>query len=657
MKRAAVCVVLLLFASVAAAQIDPADVPGPLRVGEEVRIHVESAPVSEAREGVLWSETLTWPGATYIAPHFSYFALPAGAELVVRAPDHSRSWTYTGFGKADSLINDGFWGIHIAGDTAILELHATGPVKAGAVVIDGFAHGDESFLYPPPDRSICGVNDVDEAKCYQSSHPAEYAESRAVARLLINGVSACTGWLIGDQGHLMTNEHCIGSSATALNTDYEFMAEGASCATNCKFSNACPGTVVATSATLIQLDAPLDYALVQLPTNPSGTYGFMQLRSSGASLGEQIYIPGHPAIWGKQFALESTHPQNPTGFCEVDTLTAPGCGNSINEVGYYCDTQGGSSGSPVLANSDNCVVALHHCRGSFACTSTGGDHNRGVPVQNIITDLGSNLPANALCGATGGGDFDLGTETIDEITRTVSISGVSSPRVVMGPVSLAGADPGQIRITNAGSSSFQHRFQEWDYLDGTHTNETAGWLALPNGASSIGSLDADAGSVSVDEVWVTVNFAQSFSAAPVVISSVTTFNGSQGTTTRVRNVTANSFQVRLQEEEGNDDNHAFETVHWVAIETGSTTANGHTFVVGRTGNSVTHNFTTINFGQSLGSPVFLAAQQTFDGGDTATVRYQSLTASSVQVQVDEETSGDTEVSHTTEVVGYIAISN
>ncbi|MEM8996402.1 MAG: serine protease, partial [Acidobacteriota bacterium] len=335
------------------------------------------------------------------------------------APDDSRSWTFTGYGKADSYMEDGFWGIHIYGPTAIVELYSKVPVEKGAVEIDAFTHGYPNFQWPDAtdksagpsvddfsndpfwlramgdQKAICAADDSEWARCYQSSEPTIYNESRDVARLLINGSGACTGWLVGTDGHLMTNEHCITNSSQATNTNYEFLAEGSSCSSNCASFGGCPGTVVATSATLIQDDATLDYALVRLPTNPTGTYGYMQLRSSGAVTNERIYIPQHPAGWGKRIGVFSGDPSDQSGFCEVTSLNRPPCsGGSGSDVGYYCDTQGGSSGSPVLGYSDHLVVALHHCAN---CP------NRGVPIQAIISDLGSNLPPNAIGGSGGGG--------------------------------------------------------------------------------------------------------------------------------------------------------------------------------------------------------------------------------------------------------------
>lgn len=349
----------------------------------------------------VWSETILLPDAADVAPHFAHFDLPTGARVVVTAPDGSRSWEYRGAGNGGLGRTEGFWGIHIPGEIAIVELWSSVSVAAGAVRIDQVARGFGPEVPPTEDtEALCGADDSQWAPCYQTSEPAAYSKARAVARLRINGSGACTGWLVGNAGHVMTNEHCIGNASDALNTNYEFMAEGATCGTNCASWFGCPGTVVATSATLIQLDAGLDYALVQLPTNPAATYGYLQLRDRGTHAGERIYIPQHPQGWGKRIAVSSTHTDDETGFCEVQSTTRPSCsGGPIDDIGYYCDTQAGSSGSPVLARCDNLVVALHHCAN---CP------NRGVPIDAIIRDLGANLPPNAVGASWGCGDCSDG---------------------------------------------------------------------------------------------------------------------------------------------------------------------------------------------------------------------------------------------------------
>lgn len=374
------------------------NVPGPKKVGELVTegfVLPKLSPSESGIEEMAWSRELHDPGASYIAVHFSWFDLPDGARLIIRDPDNTRVVIYTGKGK-DIHGMAGFWATHMPGDRTILELHTQVAVPAAAVRIDHYARGTEAFKefadqIDVAHKAICGSDDSQWAKCLQSSEPKVYDRARAVARLMINGTGACTGWLVGSEGHLMTNEHCIDSASDAANTDYEFMAEGGTCSTNCASWGGCPGAVGASSATLVQVDADLDYALLRLPTNVSSTYGYLQMRRTGGVVGERIYIPQHPSAWGKRIATKAG-----SSNAVITSLNEPGCSSSaVSDVGYFADTQGGSSGSPVIAYSDHSVVALHHCAN---CP------NRGVPIDRIIDDLeaSDNLPKDAVNLALGG---------------------------------------------------------------------------------------------------------------------------------------------------------------------------------------------------------------------------------------------------------------
>lgn len=76
-------------------------------------------------------------------------------------------------------------------------------------------------------------------------------------------------------------------------------------------------------------------------------------------------------------------------------------------------------------------------------------------------------------------------------------------------------------------------------------------------------------------------------------------------------------------------------------------------ISGATSNSVTHAWSTINFTGAAQPPVMIAQMQTFDGPDTASVKMNNLSSSSVQVKIEEETNNDAELDHTSEVVGYL----
>lgn len=421
-----------------AAAGDQSGSPGPLQVGEEVSREVASPAVARGDGSKpVWTYQLTDIAGSYIAPHFSYFNLPQGAKLVIASPDGSRKWEYTGTGKGELGLKDGFWGIHIAGDTAVLRLFSAVDLPAGVIRIDKYARG---YHIPGDFESLCGTDDSGWAPCYQTSHPGVYNKARAVARLLISGTSLCTGWLVGSDGHVMTNEHCINTMMEAANTDFEFMAEGATCTTNCP-QMGCPGTIVATSSVMVQFNAALDYALVKLPVNPTSTYGFLQMRNNGTNAGEKIYIPQHPQGFGKKIALFSTHPNDTSGHAEIQSTNRPACNFFAThlEVGYYADTQGGSSGSPVIGLCDHTVVALHHC---------GNCPNLGVPMELIIQDLDSagNLPPNGTannswsCGECGPGYCKQGEycdgvgcyPASSTISRAICQCGLTAPQCGFG---------------------------------------------------------------------------------------------------------------------------------------------------------------------------------------------------------------------------------
>jgi len=392
---------------------------GGVQVGEEVHeTHETPHPYAYEATGVVWEQTFHWPRASYINIHFTEFDLAPGDYVEISSPDGKYKYRYEGKGK---VVRGGkvtlaeFWASHISGDTAIVRFYNTSAEGAQGFKIDKWARGYESEVINDlfnmaeeiSPKDICGDDDKEWAPCYDGT--TIYEKSRPVARLLMNNKKeACTGWLLGSEGHLMTNNHCIENQTDADNTDYEFMAEGAECTTDCSGGMSCPGTVEATSGTLVRTDYELDYSLILLPTNLTPTYGYLQLRSTMPDIGERIYIPQHPKAKGKQIAVND---DQTGGYCEVHSADEPGCDARPGpDIGYICDTERGSSGSPVIAYCDDLVVGLHHCLG---CP------NRSVPIPSIITHLGGDLPADAVgCSSTtcAPNDYCNAQETINTVS-------------------------------------------------------------------------------------------------------------------------------------------------------------------------------------------------------------------------------------------------
>ena len=288
----------------------------------------------------------------------------------------------------------------------------------------------------------------------------------------------------------MTNEHCIGSQSQLNSIDFEFMAEGADCATNCASSLACGGIIEASGGTLINVNATYDFALVMPDTTAGGgtdlpdTYGYMQLRQTGAVVDERMYIAQHPAGWGKRLAMESSYPTDVAidGFAHVYSITEPACsgGGGDVDVGYFADTQGGSSGSPVLGYSDNRIIALHHCRGNASCTSgspSSDDPNRGVPIQDVITALGPDLPNGATCNPpdaptnltaiqNGDNQIDLSWDTVLG-ADTYIIYRSQSDCATASFSRIASGIPGTTYIDTDVSGSITYAYQVKAFIEGT----------------------------------------------------------------------------------------------------------------------------------------------------------------------------------------------
>jgi lysyl endopeptidase len=197
---------------------------------------------------------------------------------------------------------------------------------------------------------------------------------------------------VGDGGHILTNHHCIANQVDAGDTVVELGAEGRTCNDECAQFRACRGTRFIEGATFISANAALDYALIQVKGDVS-SFGFLRIRRTGPVKGEAIYIPQHEHGWGKRIAFVTTFDSVTRGVTSahdptIESLTTISCSTGTKrDAGYFADTEHGTSGSPVIARSDNLVIALHHC---------GGCLNTATPINAILPKIEASLPASAI---------------------------------------------------------------------------------------------------------------------------------------------------------------------------------------------------------------------------------------------------------------------
>ena len=234
------------------------------------------------------------------------------------------------------------------------------------------------------------------------------------------------------------------------------------------------------------------------------------------------------------------------------------------------------------------------------------------------------------------------------------------PVVIVGPLSSDEDDPVVVRVENVNATGFDIHTQEWDYLDGIHIKETVGYMVIERGVhilsdgTMIEARTFDTGMMGSFEL---VNFNETFNQIPVVITTILSCNEADAVTTRMKNISINGFEFCMQEQESNENNHVTETISYIAWEPSSGITSGLTFNVSKTDNIVTHAWHNIVYNEAfLNYPIFLGGIQTTDGGDTVNLRWQNNTKTGINIKLSEEQSHDSEISHTTEVVGCIAIS-
>jgi hypothetical protein len=93
-------------------------------------------------------------------------------------------------------------------------------------------------------------------------------------------------------------------------------------------------------------------------------FGNLVLDTRRPNRKQELYIPQHPA--GEPMRISGARGER-AGTCAVVDNAYDGYARD-SDVSYYCDTEGGSSGSPVLSRYTDKVVALHHFGG---CPNSG----------------------------------------------------------------------------------------------------------------------------------------------------------------------------------------------------------------------------------------------------------------------------------------------
>lgn len=362
----------------------------PLKIGDERPYQLSSPseyPFGKEDRAATWSDTVTSPGATFVRVHFTKFNLPPGDYLTVSSPDGTYNWVYEGRGPQGT---GEFWSFMVEGvDRAILTLHAglpasddTGPF---GFVVDRVAHGTMP-LEPAGEEAqpdvVCGDEGRKAAACYT-------VNTNPVARLSFQKGGAsylCTGWLVAgsNASTMLTNAHCFTTQAETNTVQARFNYQYTTCTgtTLASYSSYGGGTFLKTSPEA----GGYDYTLITLLGNPEATWGEYTATSKSLTTGMLIHFPQHGAGLPKKVGYY----ENAAGTtrCTLSTVNATyGASAAGSQTGYGCDSEGGSSGSPIIETATGRAVALHHYGG----VTTSPCRNSGTQMKQVCAHAGALL--------------------------------------------------------------------------------------------------------------------------------------------------------------------------------------------------------------------------------------------------------------------------
>jgi hypothetical protein len=371
----------------------------PLKVGT-VKPYLAETPHpyplgSEARP-VVWTDRVVSPGAEFVRVHFSGLNLAPGDYVTVSSPDGAQVWTYTGAGpRWDGDV----WAFAIDGDTVIVQIHG-GRGRGHGYRIDAVGHGEvrlDTRGPGPVPEVVCSTDGREDAACHMRDAVFDAAQAPVARLLFASGayLYVCTGWLArgANDSTLVTNNHCISRQREADSLQAMF---------NFQFTK-CGGNVVAPTATyagglLLRTNNirkhghkdGLDYTLLTLMGNAEAAWGELVPTTKPTAVGDPIWFIQHPG--GREKKVGFYEDADHAVLCKLDAVDQSIKGVAPSSQNFYaCDSEGGSSGSPIVDPATGHVIALHH----FGGITSDPCLNGGTEMPEICADAGPLLECAA----------------------------------------------------------------------------------------------------------------------------------------------------------------------------------------------------------------------------------------------------------------------
>ena len=384
---------------------------GPLQVGVHGDVAFTFDPAAKAQPfgntifadgNMVWTGSFNSVGAKGARAHLEWVQLPEGAKLFFYDRHGQAFGPYEGWHKS-------LWTPTVAGGELVMQVHLPllAEVPSGNLFqVTEFAHMGQRYAFGPQDadKAFCSWNDtcITNASC--ATIPSAIQPVRdAVAYMLFSVGSSsfiCTGGLLNDTGstgtpYFLTANHCLSTQASASSLETYFKWS-VGCGASCGSQYSPPGSVARVNgSTLLATSANTDFTFLELSSAaPSGSVFLGWTTTAVAnSSGTNLYRVSHPAGSPQAYSEQSVNTS--AGTC--GTLPR---GRFIYSDATLADTEGGSSGSPVVNGSGQVVGQLFGACGATPSTTCDSD-DRTVDGAFAVTY--SSIESWLTGGGGGGG--------------------------------------------------------------------------------------------------------------------------------------------------------------------------------------------------------------------------------------------------------------
>jgi len=344
----------------------------PAEEGTIVHLNVPAPVITQESERSWRSQPIQFANSGFLRLHFTNIHFEGAGRgtvtVIGQGGDELAKWTFAEFAARGEhwtrLLPEGF---------AVVQVHRDDdqPVRLQFKIREAARESKGGTVLSRQDPNHIKDKDIST----YTGNAAIMGAAKSVAKINFPSgakLATCTGFMV-TENLMLTNHHCVNTLETCFATIAIF-----------GYQRDASGHIQATKQydciAVVATDKKRDYSLLRIAGGPGADskWGVLKLGHSTSLANRQpLYMIQHPSGEPKRVALED---------CSVTTQKASGSTPSLEtDFGHKCDTESGSSGSPILDLSDQ-VVGLHHM-GFDAKTNRWSRENRAVHIGAIAAEI------------------------------------------------------------------------------------------------------------------------------------------------------------------------------------------------------------------------------------------------------------------------------